>query len=148
VNRVHRPTHSEFQNIFLCLFLLGICIYVKIVLFAGISKCRMVKTYENFKGTCCLHHEVGKGGCIEQADCSAASHYFHLLSSSTRYLRLLQMGNNSSRCNCTKNRITKQMKFKDYSQNPRVYTLLTYLLRGLSPQANYTDLATSACRRS
>jgi hypothetical protein len=25
--------------------------------------------------------------------------------------------------------------------------LLTYLLRGLSPQANYTDRATAACRR-
>jgi hypothetical protein len=27
------------------------------------------------------------------------------------------------------------------------YYLLTYLLRGLSPQANYTDQATAACRR-
>jgi hypothetical protein len=26
--------------------------------------------------------------------------------------------------------------------------ILTYLLRGLSPQANYTDRATAACRRS
>jgi hypothetical protein len=26
--------------------------------------------------------------------------------------------------------------------------LLTYLLRGLSPQENYTDRATAACRRS
>jgi hypothetical protein len=25
---------------------------------------------------------------------------------------------------------------------------LTYLLRGLSPQANYTDRATAACRRN
>jgi hypothetical protein len=24
--------------------------------------------------------------------------------------------------------------------------MFTYLLRGLSPQANYTDLATAACR--
>jgi hypothetical protein len=28
------------------------------------------------------------------------------------------------------------------------YMFLTYLLRGLSPQANYTDRATAACRRS
>jgi hypothetical protein len=28
------------------------------------------------------------------------------------------------------------------------HLLLTYLLRGLNPQANYTDRATAACRRS
>jgi hypothetical protein len=31
---------------------------------------------------------------------------------------------------------------------PTSLSLLTYLLRGLSPQAKYTDRATSACRRS
>jgi hypothetical protein len=34
------------------------------------------------------------------------------------------------------------------SRTATASTLLTYLLRGLSPQANYTDRATAACRRS
>jgi hypothetical protein len=29
-----------------------------------------------------------------------------------------------------------------------IIIIITYLLRGLSPQANYTDRATAACRRS
>jgi hypothetical protein len=35
-----------------------------------------------------------------------------------------------------------------YLFNKDYWSLLTYLLRGISPQANYTDRVTAACRQS
>jgi hypothetical protein len=50
--------------------------------------------------------------------------------------------------------IKKQANFllpkrkRSYESNLFLRNLLTYLLRGLSPQANYTDRATAVCRQS
>jgi hypothetical protein len=43
--------------------------------------------------------------------------------------------------------ITYKKALKDH-HNSKLTSVNTYLLRGLNPQANYTDRATAACRRS
>jgi hypothetical protein len=44
--------------------------------------------------------------------------------------------------------VTPEVSVNFVREQKEKLPLLTYLLRGLSPQANYTDRATAACRRS